>query len=186
MKKIIVSYDDIYLNHDRLSDFERVKQMIPDFKVTFFVIMYDFNTIKYINSLKKDWIELVYHANEHRGDWLKWDKEEAKRNILKCQEYDFIKGFKAPGWKLTKPIVEALNELDYWSCICGTEPILKETKPKRGWITKHLGFSEYDYYVELYGHTQEINFEQPLRQMTNYYKTKGGEFKFISEMITTL
>jgi hypothetical protein len=186
MKDIIVSYDDIFLNHDRLSDFEKVKKEIPDFKVTFFVIMYDFNTIEYINSLKKDWIELVYHANEHRGDWLKWTKEEAKENILKCQEYDFIKGFKAPGWKLTRPIVEALNELDYWACICGTEPILKEIKPKRGWITKNLGFSEYGEYSELYGHIQEDKFEVPLKQMINFYKNKGGNFKFISEMINIL
>lgn len=183
MKPIVVSYDDIYLNHVRLDEFERIKKLIPGFKVTFFVIMYDFNTLGFLDSLKKDWIELVYHADEHKGDWLKWDKETAKKNILKCQHFGFAKGFKAPGWNLTKPIVEAINELDYWACICGTEHILPIIKPKKAWVTRHQHYNIYDDCVEAYGHIQDESFITPVEKVVEYYKTNGGEFKFISEMV---
>jgi len=184
MKPIIVQYDDIYLGNTKLEVFEELKKEFPDFKVTFFVIMYDFNTIEYIQSLKKDWIELVYHADEHRGDWLKWTKEEAKQNILKCQKYGFAQGLKFPGWRMTKSTVEVINELGYWDCICGTEPMLREIRPNKAWVTRHLGFNKYKDYAEMYGHIQETDFMDNINKLKIYLRNKGGDFKFISEVVS--
>jgi len=183
MTSIIVQYDDIYKGNDKIEVFDAIHNVVPDFKVTFFVIMHDFVTKEYLDSLKRDWIEFVYHADEHHGDWLKWDKETAKKNILKCQEYGFAKGFKAPGWKLTRPIIEACNELDYWCCICGTEPILKEIKPNKAWVTRHLGFNVYNDYTEMYGHIQENDFLTNISKLKEYIRVNKCEFKYISEII---
>jgi hypothetical protein len=104
-KNIIVSFDDIYKNHDRWEEFKKIKEEIPDFKVTLFDITKDDK--EYWDSLKTDWTELVFHSYEHSGEWLNWSVEEAEKHLRYYQELGFTKGFKAPGWRMTEKYLQS-------------------------------------------------------------------------------
>ena len=177
IKNIVVSFDDIYKNNDRWEELKKIKEEIPDFKVTLFVITYDDE--EYWNSLKTDWTELVFHAYEHRGDWKEWSVEDAEKWLSYFNSLGFAKGFKAPGWHMTENICKAINNLDFWVCTCKGQKFVF----KNSFTTLKQGLNIYDNYVEVWGHTQDKDFNDKLNKLREYYKSNGGSFKFISELI---
>ncbi len=107
-------------------------------------------------------------------------------------EYDFEKGFKAPGWRITDEIIDACNELDFWICTPPTMPL----KVKKVWYTyPKEGLREYDGYTEFYDHIQhqhhdgkdwiedEDVFFKNLEILKKYCSTNVFDYKFISEVI---
>ncbi len=178
-KNIIVSFDDIYKNHDRWEEFKKIKEEIPEFKVTLFVITRDDK--EYWDSLKTDWTELVFHSYEHSGEWLNWSVEEAEKQLKYYNELGFAKGFKAPGWHMTENICKAINNLDFWVCTCKNQKYIFKDK----WITQAQRFKIYDNYAELWGHAQDVDFDIKIQRLKDYYKVNKGTFRFISEVINT-
>jgi hypothetical protein len=178
-KKIIVSFDDIFQKNDKWEEFKKIKEEIPEFKVTLFVITRDDK--EYWDTLKTDWTELVFHSYEHGGEWLKWTVEEAEKWLKYYHELGFAKGFKAPGWHMTENICKAINNLDFWVCTCKNQNFIFKNR----WITLNQGLEIRDDYVELWGHTQDTDFDIKIQKLKEYLKTNKGTFKFISEVINT-
>jgi len=177
MKNLIISFDDIYKGNDKIEEFKKLKEEIPDFKVTFFVIAKD--DIAYWESLKEDWIELVFHSTEHSGGWLKWSKEETIEKLKYYSSLGFSNGFKAPGWKMTQNIADAINELNFWGCVCKGH----EFGIKNKWITRNQGLDINENYIEMYGHIQDIDFKQKIDSIKKVVKNNEIRFKFISEVL---
>jgi hypothetical protein len=47
------------------------------------------------------------------------------------------------------------------------------------------GFKNYDDYSELWGHTQDVDFNEKIQKLKEYYKINKGTFRFISEVLNT-
>ncbi len=178
MKDFIVSFDDLYDGNDQWEQFLKLHDEIPELKVTFFVIASNLS-YTFWKKINQPWCELVYHSDEHTGNWLTWSKEEAKDRLQFHQYFNFAKGFKAPGWKMTQNIADAINELGYWGCVCNGY----EFGINKKWITERQGFLRTDSYFEMYGHTQDRDLHDKLYQIKEIAQTNEVQFKFISEVV---
>lgn len=194
MKQLIISYDDLFEGNDHWEEFEKVYQVFPDLKVTFFVITGQCSE-KFLKRIKQPWSQLVFHSWEHSGHWLNWSKEITKEFLLEFHNiYGFEKGFKAPGWRLTPDIIDACKELDYWICSASTIPV----DTKQCWYTyPKEGLREYKDYTEFYDHIQhqhhdgkewvkdENVFFENLEILKQYCRKNQVMFKFITEVLKT-
>ncbi len=174
----IVSFDDLHENNNQWQLFLDLKKKLPALKVTFFVITGK-ESDEFLNKIKQDWTELVFHSYEHNGEWLKWSKDEAKEWLLYFQKHGFARGFKAPGWKMTQNIADAINELDFWGCVCNNW----EFGIKKKWITQKQGLTITSEYIEMYGHIQDVDFKNKLDAIYESCRNREVDFKFMSEMI---
>lgn len=197
MKPIIISFDDIadkwhYDISRRWELLLQIKKEIPELKVTFFTI-YGCCSDKFLKDINQDWIELAFHSKYHdlerQDDWVNWDKERAKEELLKSQKLGLIKGLKGPHWKLTIPLLEACKEMGYWICIplyypgsgLGNPEIKKRLN--KFWITKNNGWTEYPNYIELWAHPYDNIYYRSLEKLREYVKTNKVEYKFMSEVV---
>ena len=183
MKSIIVSYDDLWEGNDHWEEFEALYKEFPDLKITFFVIIGKCSE-EFLKKIRQPWTELVYHCwSHHRKDWLIWSKEEAKEKLIEYLKYGFVKGFKAPHYRITDEICEACDELNFWICSSPTVQVNSKkywyTYPKDGVV---LNYPEYD---EYYDHLQNVNFSECLERLKQFCRDNNPNFKFISEMIKT-
>jgi len=181
-RKIVISFDDMWKGNDRWNVFEDLHNKYPNFKVTFFVNPGQCSD-EFLKMIKRDWTELVYHAENHTGSHMSWSKEEAKERLLKNHiEYGFVKGFKAPGWKITQNIIDACKELDFWIASLNTV-ILNHKKIFYTRYKKGEGLSLHKDYTEYYGHMQSYNFNENIKELDEYCLNNKLDFKFVSEMI---
>jgi len=182
MNDIVISFDDMWEGNDRWNDFINLHKKIPNIKITFFVNPSQCS-IEFLKKINQSWIELVYHAENHSGGHKKWSKEEAKERLLKyVKEFNFAKGFKAPGWKITQNIIDGCKELDFWIASINTIPI-EYNKVFYTYYKKGEGLSHHEKYSEYYGHLQSYNFIENLKELKEYCTKKDLNFKFVSEMI---
>lgn len=193
---LICSWDDIWEGNDKFEIFEQLHKKFPKFKATFFVnpgICSD----AFLKKINLEWIELVYHAENHTGSHLSWSKNETKEWLLKYtnKKYGFVKGFKAPAYKWSKNIIDACNELNFWMCSSPSVPFFtwvnkkwySEKPPlkiKKYWYTNAKeSLSYYKNYTEFYDHIQNKNFDKNLKELKEYCQKNNPNFKFISEVI---
>lgn len=181
-KVIIASYDDLWEGNDNWSTFEEFHKKFPNFKVTFFVNPGQCSN-EFLKKVNVEWAELAYHCQNHSGGFKHWSKDEAKQYLLKYHtEFNFIKGFKAPGWKITQPLIDACKELGFWIASINTVPVDIDRKYYT-FYKKGEGLLELDTHIQYYGHLQSYNFHENLKELEEYCLQHDSEFKFISEVI---
>lgn len=182
-REIVISFDDMYLGNDRWEEFEKLHNEFPEIKITFFVITGNC-TDEFLRKIKQSWTQLVFHSFEHSGNWLDWTVEETKGWLLKFQEFDFEKGFKAPAYKWKEAHIKACDELGFWTCSSPTVPV----RAKKYWYTyptdviRKYPDREYD---EYYDHIQQFRFIECLEELKNFLRETKPIYKFISEKIIT-
>lgn len=181
-KTIIVSYDDLWEGNDNWSIFEEFHKRVPTFKATFFVNPGQCSD-EFLKKVNVEWVELAYHCQNHSGGFKNWSKDEAKQYLQKYNtEFGFVKGFKAPGWKITQNLIDACKELGFWVSSINTVPVdidnIYYIHYKKG-----EGLLELKEYTQYYGHLQSYNFHENLQELEEYCKNNEHEFKFISEII---
>ena len=183
-KIVVVSLDDMWLGNDNWETFVDFQKKFPKFKATFFVNPGQGPcTDEFLKKINQPWTELAYHAENHSGGFKNWTKEDAKKYLLKYyNEYGFVKGFKAPGWKITQNIIDACKELDFWVASINTVPVDIEkiyyTSFKKG-----EGLLYLKNYTQYYGHLQSYNFHENLKELEQHCIENDPDFKFVSEMI---
>ena len=181
-KIVIASYDDLWEGNDNWDIFVNFHKIFPAFKVTFFVNPGHCSS-DFLKKVNQPWTELAYHCENHSGGFKQWSKEEAKKYLLKYHtEYGFVKGFKAPGWKITQNIIDACKELDFWVASINTVPV-KIDKKYYTCYKKGEGLSHLAEYTQYYGHLQSYNFHENLKELEEHCKEHNPTFKFISETI---
>jgi hypothetical protein len=181
-KYIVVSYDDLWEGNDNWDAFVEFQKKIPNFKATFFVNPGQCSEA-FLRKIDQPWSELAYHCENHSGGFKNWTKEEAIQHLMKYHKnYNFVKGFKAPGWKITQNLIEACKELDFWVSSISTIPVDIEKK-YYVYYKKGEGLLELKEYVQYYGHLQSHNFNENLKELEEYVLKNNNRFKFVSEVI---
>lgn len=186
LRNVICSLDDFYPDYEAnaLSELYYLKDLYPNFKVTLFAIPKRggkhhrtfFKTIA-----KIPWIELAIHGVYHTpNECDKWDKGQAEYILREYENYpEFVNVFKAPAWKFSKGLYEALKERDW---ICADIETNKDKWPD-GLKVYSTGHPEC-----IHGHTWDLNNPKPeynngIKQIIKrgvpwFDKTK---FRFITE-----
>jgi hypothetical protein len=181
-KLIIVSMDDFWEGNDHWDTFVELKRKFPKFKATFFTNPGQCSD-EFLKKAQVSWIDLAYHCQNHSGGYKNWTKEEAKEYLQKYHdEYNFGKGFKAPGWKITNELIEACRELNFWIASINTIR-LEYDKMFYTHYKKREGLNFLQDYTEYYGHFQSYNFEENIKELDSFCSENDPDFLFINEYV---
>ena len=177
------------------------KEKFPNFKVNLFSIPFyenKDNTPFFRSIVEKygDWIQLAIHGWHHETptECKDWTKEEALDKISKSMWMGkgcFVKGFKAPGWQISRGTYEALDILGFWvadhSVSAYTEPGIPNSE------RRPVGLRAYtvDHPWMVHGHTWDLNNPDPaynngIRQIIEEHGVPWDDkstFNFISEVV---
>lgn len=114
---ITLDLDDF---HEHNSDWDllvRLREEIPDFRVTLFAIPV-YCTSRFIADCHaRPWIDLVPHGWHHETsrECEAWSYDRMRAAISHYERLGFVtKGWKAPGWQISDGCYEALFEAGYW------------------------------------------------------------------------
>lgn len=117
-KNVVFDLDDAQNRATALSELFYLKDLYPKFKCTLFAIPDRCSEQLLSIYHELDWLELAVHGWNHHSNWEaeKWTKEECLDALNRAEEKypHFVKGFKAPGWKISDGCYQALLEREYW------------------------------------------------------------------------
>lgn len=126
MKDVVLDLDDFAENpgnsREALELLIKEKKKFPKLKVTLFAIPFyqDKDNSPYFKEVLKehgDWIEMAVHGWHHETptECINWTYDEAKEKIQKALDMGcFVKGFKAPGWQISRETYRAVRDLGLW------------------------------------------------------------------------
>ena len=113
---IYLDLDDFYESNTALDTLTRLKQEIPQFKVTLFTILgrCSYSFIQQVKAI--EWIDMVPHGFMHETsrECEHWTYAQAKKTISWFSQFGITRGFKAPGWQISDGTYSALLDLNYW------------------------------------------------------------------------
>jgi len=116
-RRTIFHIDDFSDRHYRcVEEMFALKKRYPKFKVTLFAIPFK-TSEDHLSEMKKlDWVELAVHGFKHNSndEMLLLSRDEIIKFFSRVDFATFVKGFKAPGWRINKTGVEICNELGLW------------------------------------------------------------------------
>jgi len=145
--KIVLSLDDFSVVNNRLLWLLKLKEHFPGFKVSLFTVPIDepqdwgpyLERNEFLKVIKEnlDWMQIIPHGYNHRGSEMRnaewrYFKEvtvPAIEEAFKKDGLPYEKGFKAPHWRWSDGVVQALDEMGWWGAIDPRQPNM--AKPKR-------------------------------------------------------
>jgi len=170
---IVVDFDDFCEEENKLDLLYKLKEKIPNFKVTLFTIPGK-SSNKFLENLKKnDWMQFGIHGEYHTYlECEKWDKNKINQVLDKYEPLGYYeKLFKAPYWRGNEEIYKVLDERGY---------IIAENKPIEYVKNKYL---LYNYSV--HGHISNVC-DNGIEEKYDYYSSLNGDFKFITELFNEI
>ena len=170
-QNLVVDFDDFSEKNHKLDLLKKLKQEIPNLKVTLFTVPADSSKEFCQKIAQWDWVELALHGEKHNHlECSIWTKEKTLEVLNKYEQWNcFQKIFKPPYWAGSKGLYEALAEKGYIVAQTPTA-IVGDNKVYR------LNHNS------VHGHIQNVC-ENGLEEKFNYYKLfKGHSFKFISDL----
>lgn len=117
--KVILDFDDFREEENSLDYLFRLRAHFPKFKVTLFTIPAKCSAefLKIVKDIP--WIQMALHGHEHTSvECESWKEHEARTFLLHDYEAGgikpFVKGFKAPQWRMSQGTIEACRKLGFW------------------------------------------------------------------------
>jgi hypothetical protein len=181
----------------------KLKEHIPELKVSLFFIPYDYVVERSQLSLQRkaklkllkdnlDWIRLYPHGVMHiPNEFEKCDREtmelclKAIDEAMSKDELPYEKGFCAPFWLWNKDVTSVLDEHGWFGAIDRNQPEMVKTK--RTYTYTHSIDEDFRNFkgseLILHGHMTPPSFNNLDDCMLNLLKIPKGEFVFIDEMV---
>jgi hypothetical protein len=197
MSEVVFDSDDfcMYPGKNCLEQLLYLKDRFPNFKATLFAIpryknYYQVDFFKMVTDEWGNWLELALHGNTHETNFecQKWSKDDAIAYLNRYRNSRlFVRGFKAPGWQISRGTYQALLECNYWvmdhEVSIYTEPVPnKERRPR------NLKVFELDDPRVIHTHTWDTQ-DNGIKEMIAKWEVEGypfnedTKFKFISEVV---
>jgi peptidoglycan/xylan/chitin deacetylase (PgdA/CDA1 family) len=194
--KVIVNFDDFsedYVTHTTFQALWDLKEIYPDFKCTMFVIP-ERSANYWADRINRTypWIELAIHGSSHvnKDEWLGKNTARALDKVRKYYKRGyFVKGFKAPWWRISEEIYNALREYGFWVATNQDNKFVKPLDTLN--YTYDLGKTIYadacylhDGFYRWHGHIQNgyNGLETRLNIMEKMWN-RNSKFYFISEIV---
>lgn len=197
MPEVVFDSDDFSMYPERncLDELLYLKGKFPNFKITLFTIprykkYYQADFFKMVYDEFGNWIEMALHGNKHETnfeckDWTYLDAVgylEEYRN-----KFYFVRGFKAPGWQISRETYRALKEFNYW-VMDHTISIYTEPIPNKDRRPEGLKYFSIDDPRLIHTHTWDTQ-ENGLAKMIENWEKEGypfdesTKFRFVSEVV---
>lgn len=191
--KVALNLDDLRFETAYLLEkLDELKAHFLKFKVTLFGIpmLMDEPLLSRVDD--RPYIQIAMHGWYHQNNcecsgWYKKEDIHQKleyweRSLFSC----LVRGFKGPGWHLSKETIEVLNERGWWVAVMPGHKILKVICPKRCYTVDFGLESPFDtlrHDMRLHGHLQPSY--NGLEACFSKLKSlpKDTEFLFIEEIV---
>jgi len=169
----IVDFDDFSEKNNRLDLLIKLKEKIPNLKITLFVIPGKCSKEFCQKVNKEDWIELALHGDIHSYlECKNWTKEQTLKYLDKYEGWNcFQKIFRPPYWVGSEGLRQGLAEKGY--ILCQNKPMDYNGKL---YILNKMGLN-----VSVHGHIPNVC-GNGLEENFKHYSELSGNFKFISEI----
>lgn len=202
---VALDIDDFSVSTPRFEVFDRLKDHFPDFKVSMFMIpcprrcdygpyLIRAQTVEEIRK-RLDWIQLIPHGVNHESGYEmnRYDqatfKHDALPHILDAfaeTGLPYEKGFKAPHWRWSDGVVDALNELGWWGAVLRED---KMTRPNRFYRYNYLLNEPFwearDPVLKLHGHVYGTKNDVGICLPNLLRLPKDTQFSFVTEHLET-
>lgn len=202
MRTVIFDTDDLSIENNIFYYLDRIKEMLPNFKVSAFFIPFDYVNYPLMQDFeredviagfkKRDWIELIPHGLLHKPrEFENVGYEDFDvifkgiDEVFKTYDLPYVKGFKAPQWLYNEDLVRFLDERGWWLATDRNQPDAPQCK--RNYVYTHSLDEEYwrdDGEIRLHSHVSLPSSNNIPDCITSFQKLQPEtEFKFISEVI---
>lgn len=134
--KVVLDIDDFSVSTPRWEVFYRLRDHFPNFRVSMFTIpsprrcdygpyLIRKETAEEIHK-NLDWIQIIPHGLNHESsrEFEHYDQATFKHDYIPKMADAFaefglpyVKGFKAPHWRWSQGVVNALDELGWWGAV---------------------------------------------------------------------
>lgn len=154
----VFDLDDFYEDCPGIEWLIRLHEIYPHMKATLFTIP-DRCTREFLyHWSSKDWVELAAHGwtHEPNTECESWTYNDAQRYLDRIEDSEyFVRGFKAPGWRVNEDVVMALAERDFWwAAHYPDRPLIDKYKPRYYMAANNP--------LSVHGHMQNIEQPNPL------------------------
>jgi len=192
---VIFDLDDFCEDFNDLDILFKMKARWPDFKCTLFTIPMKCSP-RFLQEIKQiPWIQMAVHGWEHIPvECQAWSREDARKFLRIAEKWGvFVKGFKAPMWRLSQGTVDALTDEGWWLAD-NSDPasnpngvVCKDTL-KRYFAggNEMIPGRTYGNYHREHGHHNCLNCGNDVRQMYHIYLQRFPEdtkFFFIEDVL---
>lgn len=193
--KYIMDLDDYSDQYNCLPWLLKMKELLPNLKVTLFTIPNKISDELLEQTLQYKWIQLAIHGFDHISNYecAKMSGEDFAAKVEKIKHMEaYVRGFKAPGWQINQNIMQVLKDWGWWLAVQYSDgrmngDINGPYQPKVIPDLKFYAINElYGYYKAIHGHTWECcgNGPEDLQQrLVNM--PKETEFVFINDYLKT-
>ena len=182
MKPVVVDLDDLC---DYWNPYELLlqwKEENPNGKVTLFTIPRRCSDKLLQQYRDLQWVELAVHGWQHTmAECIAWSSEETAAKLQWCANNGYIPGFKAPGWLMTREVVDGCNEAGFW--------IAGHSEHRALWQPGDTNYvynrkRRTDNWVSAHGHTHDTMGNGIEEAFSSFCFPKDTQFKFISEVVS--
>jgi hypothetical protein len=204
-RKVSLDLHDFSVLNNRMDILLKIKEHIPDFKVSLFAIPFDYqaeldpqgkllrkNSLKVIHD-NLDWLQIIPHGLTHmKREMQNVDYYTFRDVVLPAIDEVFMKdglpyekGFCPPYWLYNKDVVRVLDEKGWFSATDRNQPDM--LKAKRNYIYSHS--LEEPYYnsnsplLKLHGHIDGVSANDLELCYLNLLKLDDAEWHFITDFI---
>ena len=119
MKTVIFDLDDYCPEHYVLPSLDYLKTKLPGLKVNLFTIPAKMTRRMLEKTAEREWIQMIPHGWKHDDNFecASLSYRAGKRLLKKINTEYYVKGFKSPGWQISKGMMEALREYGWWVAV---------------------------------------------------------------------
>jgi hypothetical protein len=186
--RIVLDLDDFVDSRiELLNPILKLKEVIPQLKVTLFCIPKSLSDSVAKKVLSYGFFELVQHGWSHGLYECKNLLYQQALDILEAGYRDyFVKGFKAPNWLCSHAMMKVLREKNYWLAIHPKQiELAKQVKVRSYLYTQTIENEWKDNLIYATGHVEKCvcgdSIEENLKNLLKL--PKDAEYKFISEVV---
>jgi hypothetical protein len=129
-KPIIFNLDDFceeYMTREKWDLLFELNRMSPELKITMFTIPLK-NTHHWLAFVKEkygEWIKMALHGTDHKESDTFFEDYDAQVAMNLFNPAYYIKGFKAPKWRLGKPAYDYFRKYGFWVATNKTNDFVK-------------------------------------------------------------
>lgn len=119
--KYIFDLDDQCDQYNVLPRLLELKQTLPNLVVNLFTIPKKTSS-ELMNEMKQhSWIRLIPHGYTHDSNYefskLTYREAIDRFTKTKLKNFEFERGFKAPGWQISEEVMKALKDRGWWVAV---------------------------------------------------------------------
>jgi len=205
-KTVVLDFDDFSLENNNLFYLFKLKKLLPNLKVSMFMIPFDYQYYPSFTDFQRDeilkqikanldWIEIIPHGLTHKHREFENVKEEdypiifrAIDDVFKKYGIPYVKGFKAPFWLYNKSLVKYLDKKGWFLAVDRNQP--KSPRTKKYYEYNHSIDEKFwlftdEYKWKLHGHVSGPSENNIIDNIINLTKIPtDATFKFVSEMLS--